>query len=817
MARSKFYEKIKTAKIEREVEDVYNTGITLYFKGVDITHPFGCDGLVDTKTNTGKLLKLIIEYKFDEELKRTTSRAKVVIQVLYYLKQFELGGLVLPNVCLIGDINECFCFHINDVIKYLDEDIDWTIAPSKAAENNPDLILKIANDEAFNPFIFDVDENFSFKTVAEKIIELAEQVQRYVHVTEHNIATIYDYFITHVIKDYKAVQPNDLVAIFLGVITDSDKYYQHPSKKSMLVTPRENIIIDGKAFQSFFAYFKRDYTPQEKQRFAEISDRLIEDTKRRMSGEYYTPTPFVDKAHLMLSDVFGEDWKDEYIVWDNCSGTKNLTRDYRFSHLYSSTLEPGELDISQRYNKEGVAFQFDFLNQPMKELPEELIKAFKEDKPIIIFINPPYGTAGSGAANTEAKAGIAKTKINTMMLGDDIGSCSQNLYAQFLYRIIRIKKVFNLTNIHIGLFSPPLFMTGESWQNFRNLFLDNFKYEKGMYFKASHFADVKPRWGITFTIWSSGKTENKSDFEVATVDIEGTGVVETGTKVLYNLDGKMKASDWVKSEVTSKPVDAPCMTNAINIKNDQNVFGRLVPHAIGYMVSDTNKVNENALGVAMFSGYGCKGHNAGLSIMEDNFFRCMALFAARKLIKAVDGGWLNSKDEYMCPDTENPLYQEFCSDSVIFALFHSSSNQSSLRNITYHNRKWDIKNEFFYMSKEEMMNLANECNNDDCYNDVKTDSERYVYKLLQTLELSTEAAAVLDKARELTRSCFKYRMLFDESHPEYQVNNWDAGWYQVKAILKEFMPSELEAFKEVFDKLQEKMIPNIYNIGFLRP
>ena len=78
-----------------------------------------------------------------------------------------------------------------------------------------------------------------------------------------------------------------------------------------------------------------------------------------------------------------------------------------------------------------------------------------------------------------------------------------------------------------------------------------------MYFKASHFADVKPRWGITFTIWSSGKTENKSDFEVATVDIEGTGVVETGTKVLYNLDGKMKASDWVKSEVTSKPVDAP--------------------------------------------------------------------------------------------------------------------------------------------------------------------------------------------------------------------------------------------------------------------
>ena len=45
MARSKFYEKIKTAKIEREVEDVYNTGITLYFKGVMSFHAQKMDKL----------------------------------------------------------------------------------------------------------------------------------------------------------------------------------------------------------------------------------------------------------------------------------------------------------------------------------------------------------------------------------------------------------------------------------------------------------------------------------------------------------------------------------------------------------------------------------------------------------------------------------------------------------------------------------------------------------------------------------------------------------------------------------------------------
>ena len=83
---SKFKTQIQSAIIEREVEDVYNRGINLYFPGVDITHPFACDGLVDTKTDDGKLLKLIIEYKLDEDLQSRMARAKVIIQVLYYLK-----------------------------------------------------------------------------------------------------------------------------------------------------------------------------------------------------------------------------------------------------------------------------------------------------------------------------------------------------------------------------------------------------------------------------------------------------------------------------------------------------------------------------------------------------------------------------------------------------------------------------------------------------------------------------------------------------------------------------------------------------------
>ena len=442
---SKFFEQIKSAVIEREVEDVYNKGISLYFTE-DIRHPFACDGFIDTITENGKMLKLIIEYKLDEIMTSKVVRAKIIAQVLFYLKRFENDGMTLPNVCLIGDINECFCFHTNDILSYLDEDVDWTLAPSSAG-NCTELVMKIASDENINPYIFDIDENFSFKEVADKIKSLAENVQRYVRVTEHNISNIFDYFCKKVVKDTKKISANDLVAIFMGVITDTDNYYQHPTKKNVLVCKDKQISINGDGFKAFFSYFNRNYTPQEKNKFAEISDRLIEDTNRRNKGEFYTPTLFVDYAHKMMVEQFGEDWKEKYVVWDNCCGTKNLTRDYFFNELYCSTLENAELAISDRYNKEAVSFQFDFLNDTLDKLPQGLKNALENNKPIIFLINPPYARNNGGGINGCTSESVASTNVNEQMKKDKIGACSANLYAQFLYRIIMIKEQYNLTSI----------------------------------------------------------------------------------------------------------------------------------------------------------------------------------------------------------------------------------------------------------------------------------------------------------------------------------------------------------------------------------
>ena len=805
---SKFFEQIKSAVIEREVEDVYNKGISLYFTE-DIKHPFACDGLIDIKTENNKMLKLIIEYKFDEEMTSKIARAKVIAQVLFYLKRFEVEGMILPNVCLIGDINECFCFHTNDILSYLDEDVDWGAAPSSAG-NCTDLVVKIANDENINPYIFDIDENFSFKDVAEKIKALADNVQRYVRVTEHNISNIFDYFCKKVIKDAKKISANDLVAIFMGVITDGDEYYQHPTKKNVLVCKGgKQIAIKGDGFQSFFSYFNRNYTPQEKNKFAEISDRLIEDTNRRNKGEFYTPTLFVDHAHKMISEQFGEDWKERFVVWDNCCGTKNLTRDYSFNELYCSTLEEAELHISERYNREATAFQFDFLNDTLDKLPQGLKDALENNKPIIFFINPPYATAGN--QNETSKEGCAKTMINEQMLSDKVGASSQNLYAQFLYRIMMIKAQYNLTDVHIALFSPTLFLSGTSWKGFRNTFFNNFSFVDGVQFKASHFADVADSWGISFSIWNSGVNTNNNDFNYKLIDNVDGEIEVVGEKVVYNIDNSKTASEWCKDKSVKCDTEYVSFKSALNVK--ENGKRKFSADALGSFVNDSNNVGKNMQSVTMFSSNAECGHLSTTLVTKNNFEKCMALCSARKLVFA---DWVNSKDEYLAPNEGDERYAEFVNDSIVYSLFNSASNQSSLRQVEYKGKNWDIKNEFFFMSKDEVMELANENNLDFTYNDARVSNERYVYTKLQEIELSQEAKAVLDKAIELTKMSFKYRELFNDEHPEYQILNWDCGWYQIKGMLKEFMPNELKEFNELYKALAEKMRPMVYELGFLK-
>jgi hypothetical protein len=167
------------------------------------------------------------------------------------------------------------------------------------------------------------------------------------------------------------------------------------------------------------------------------------------------------------------------------------------------------------------------------------------------------------------------------------------------------------------------------------------------------------------------------------------------------------------------------------------------------------------------------------------------------------------KDEYIIPDIVIDWDNQFVVDSLVYSLYNSSSHQKS---------KDNIKNEFFWMSKEDMLNLANEHSYSDLYNDARTDSDRYVYKLLFGEEriyenLSPDAKLVLDKATELVKKSMSMREVFanDENH----LKSWDAGYAQLKLLWKQYYAEDFKEFRELYKNLEDRMRPLVYELGFL--
>ena len=807
------YDKIKTCRIEREVEDVYNEGIAFYFSGTEIKHPFDCDGYISTKVGSGDLLKMIIEYKYNEDMKQKTVIAKILVQVVFYLKRFEDAGMELPNVVMVGDINECFVMHSNDLLKYLEWDVNWKTAPSDAFRKCPDMVLAIAEDDQINPYVFWIDKDFDFKDVVAKIHHLCENVKRYVRITEHNIASIFEYFRDRVLLKKDTLTANEAVSVFIGLITNDEAYYIHPKKKNTLITPNGNVPVNSASFASFFNQYAREYTPQERMNFTAIADRLLEDTTRRRQGAFFTPTKFVDFAHRMIEKELGENWRDEYVVYDCCCGSLNLTRDYRFKELYCSTLDKGELELGSRYNPEATKWQMDFLNDGDEFFDKGLIKAFEQNKPIVFFINPPYGTACNQykANKTNSNNTVIRDEMNTTKFGG-----SENLQHQFMYRITKLVQKYHLTNAYFALFSNPIWLSGSKQGKFLENFSSQWECKDAYLFQASHFADVSDVWGISLTLWKSDNHATPiTEYNMKLIDILDDGSIDViGKHTIYNSYFYTKASDWVKEQIP-RCLDMACFpstSNGLLIKESQI---QAVRNQLGYFHNNANSIQYNPTYVGLYSMSFASAH--GLPVLKENFTRCTALFTARKLI---EGNWINDKDEYLAPNEDHPEYKRFEADAIVYSLFHNSSNQTSMRQITYKGKLYDIPNEFFWMSRDRMTQLANENNNAFMFNDARTSKERYVYTLLNNPEISSllspTAKQLLDMATAMMEKTVKYRPLFESDHPNHHIHTWDAGYYQLKDLWKEYLPEEFKIFRNLFKQFENELRPLVYQLGFLR-
>jgi hypothetical protein len=302
-------------------------------------------------------------------------------------------------------------------------------------------------------------------------------------------------------------------------------------------------------------------------------------------------------------------------------------------------------------------------------------------------------------------------------------------------------------------------------------------------------------------------------FELDILEInKNLEVNSVGKKTVYNTDGKLSLSDWIKKIKLSKTYDFPQVSSSLVIKN-QNGRGRMTQNSLGYFLNNANNVNENGVNVALFTTPAYKGN--GLSVTANNFFRIIVSFCSRK---TVFSNWVNSKDEYLAPNEKHEQFEQFKYDSIVYSLFNSASNQSSLRQVEYKGQFWDIKNEFFWMSVNQIKELADQNGYDELYSDARTSDDRHVYKLLFGEEriydkLSEDAKVVLDKAIELVERSMEMRQVManDENH----LDSWDAGYAQLKLVWKEYFPEEFKEFRQLYKNLEDRMRPLVYELGFL--
>lgn len=287
-------------------------------------------------------------------------------------------------------------------------------------------------------------------------------------------------------------------------------------------------------------------------------------------------------------------------------------------------------------------------------------------------------------------------------------------------------------------------------------------------------------------------------------NIDGQELVCIGTHLYYNLDGKVKMSDWVRG-VLPKCFKSVNTTDGIKVVSSTatNNHGTIADGSLGYLNLHGNCIEKNAQYVILASLPCTDGH--GLNLLPENFDRAVSGFAARRLV--VDNVW-NHQDCYMAPNTEHPKYADWQKDCYIFSMFEAKSNQSSLKGAV-DGEAYDFKNNFYPFSKQDTYSFLGLQ-----WKENSKGETRFIADKLS--DLTPEGQKVLDDFKACLQTSAKARPAYHKAHPELQVNRWDCGWRQLKGLFEEACPDQFNQLKADFKALKDKMLPLVYELGFLR-
>lgn len=577
-------------------------------------------------------------------------------------------------------------------------DFDWTVAPSdhesKEFKQLKEMVKKQLTEtgkENENVYFFNFfnDKKDLQRFIKRNFVSGRDSVQR-MRITYNNFTHIYEKWRKEVMPsiavNWDNAKKNGLLDadFYLADIMSGDNETLlenlHVLLKSNHYELDRKIDTDGlwasksvpfndnmAAHSRFWSKYTRPPKKEYWDKIVERRDLLVPQDIRERKGSYFTPRIWVEKSQEYIADVLGENWQEEYYVWDCCAGTGNLlaglTNKY---NTWASTLDKADVDVMhQRIEEMGDGsnllkshvFQFDFLNGDFADLPKGL-KAIIDDeekrKKLVIYINPPYAEAGTATqvtGNGGNKVGVSNNSRVWQNNKDKFGLGIRELYVQFFVRIYQ-----EIPGATLAEFSTLKILQGSAFADFREFFLA--KLERLFVVPARSFDNVTGSFPIGFFIWNTSKKEKFSEIMADIYESENSYL---GQKKIC-IDGNDTAiTKWISSYGVKATTDVIGYTgnNGPDFQNNQYL-----------QICSKQKVFTK----------GTLNNATKYSITGKNLIPISVYVSVRLCSPAT---WLNDRDQFLFPNDGWKFDHDFQSDCLAYTLFHGQNRITSAEGINH--------------------------------------------------------------------------------------------------------------------------------------
>lgn len=592
-------------------------------------------------------------------------------------------------------------------------------------------------------------------------------------------------------KDTQQITDDSTIRDNLFVIYENQGY--KIAKENIKQMFDATINIKAKeTYQQFWKRYKRPPIKEFQEYIIERRDLLVPQDIRERKGAFFTPRIWVELSQKYLADYLGENWQEEYYVWDCAAGTGNLlaglTNKY---NIWASTLDQADVKVIHERIKHGAnllenhVFQFDFLNDDFSKLPQGLQDILNDEnkrKKLIIYINPPYAEGDNvrGIGRKDVHVSKIHSKYQSLM-----GKASSEMFAQFFTRIYQ-----EIPNSVLAEFSTLKILQAPNYSNFRSFF--RAKLEKFFIVPADTFDNVKGDFPIGFFIWNLNKNEL---FAQAIAHVYDSKASFIGDKTISSYDNSKYISDWLENY--SKKISINYIGHMASVGNDfQNQ--RMI------FVDNEEKINW-------------KKGGRHTRVTTENLIPVSIYFAARKVIPAT---WLNDRDQFLNPNDNWKIDLEFQNDCLTFLLFNNNIQTKFGVNhwIPFTENEVNAKDKFESNFMTSFINgkLKSEKEAESVLFDDKIKIDIYDNKPKQ---FSEQAKAVFKSGEEL----WKYY----HSHKDININ---ASLYDIRKYFQGVndkgrmnSKSENETYTKLISDLREKLDllagkikPKIYEYEFLK-